>query len=450
MSTASMIVDHRNVGAAFRRLSLPVAASMLGDQLLGIVDTIVIGSLGAVALAGATSAVTVFIAVGFAGFGFMNGCGIIAAQRIGAQDIGGFGKAVRAGILVPLAVAIACAVLSIFLARPIVGEMIGHLPSARASAGYLTIRCFSLIPIAISGTLIVALGAAGNRKFGVMVLAIINLVHIPLVLILTLGWITHHPLGIIGAGISSLLSECIAAIFAIFYVARRPLYGIFTRLNADLRLSFECARLGLPEAVFLFAVMAPDAFMVAMLAPFGAMAIAAFRALNVVSDATFVVPSPLQSAAQTVIGQRLGAGDVEGAKWFFGRARTWATWISAGTGAIAACLAWPAAYVITLNPAVASLAVWPLAVHMATLPIKGWSMVSMAPIRASGDTRFSMIIGIVTSLLVFPASYACIRVLHIGLWGVPVSWIFAWSARAVITAIKLRGESWTRRELIAV
>jgi putative MATE family efflux protein len=450
MSIASMIVDHRNVGAAFRRLSLPVAASMLGDQLLGIVDTIVIGSLGSVALAGATSAVTVFIAVGFAGIGFMNGCGIIAAQRIGADDVRGYAKAVRAGILVPLAVALACATLSIFFAHPVISEMIGHLPSARASAGYLTVRCFSLIPIAISGTLITGLGAAGNRKFGVFVLALINVVHIPLVLILTLGWLTHHPLGIVGAGISSLLSECIAAVFAVVYVAKRPQYAIFTRLDFNIRLAFECARLGLPEAVFLFAVMAPDAFMVAMLAPFGAAAIAAFRALSVVSDATFVVPSPLQSAVQTVIGQRLGAGDVEGAKWFFSRARVWATWISLATGVIAASLAWPAAYVITLNDAVASLASWPLAVHMATLPIKGWAMVSMAPIRASGDTRFSMMIGIVTSLLVIPASYACIRVWHVGLWGVPVSWIFAWSARAVITAIKLRNESWTRRSLIAV
>lgn len=445
-----MIVDHRNVGAAFRRLSLPTAASMLGDQVLGIVDTIVIGSLGAVALAGATGAVTVFTAVAFMAIGFMNGCGIIAAQRIGAHHVEGFGKTVRAGLIVPLAVALLCALLSIFFARPVVGEMVGHLPSAHASALYLTVRCFSLVPIAVSGTLITGLGAAGNRKFAVIILAIINIVHIPLVLILTLGWLTHHPLGIVGAGISSLLSECVAAVYAVIYVWRRPIYRIFTALNADLTLALECARLGLPEAVFLFAVMAPDAFIVAMLAPFGAAAISAFRALNVVSDLTFVVPSPLQSAVQTVIGQRLGARDVEGAKWFFGRARVWATWISAATGLAAACLAWPAAYLITLNASVASIAVWPLAVHMATLPIKGWSMVSMAPIRAAGDTRFSMTIGIVTSLLVFPAAYLCIRVLHIGLWGVPVSWIFAWSARAVITAWKLRGESWTRRKLIAV
>ena len=35
-----MIVDHRNIGAAFRRLSIPIAVQMLGDQLLGVVDTI--------------------------------------------------------------------------------------------------------------------------------------------------------------------------------------------------------------------------------------------------------------------------------------------------------------------------------------------------------------------------------------------------------------------------
>ena len=445
-----MIVDHRNVGAAFRRLSLPTAVAMLGDQILSIADTIVIGSLGPVALAGATGAVTVFTAVIFGIIGFMNGSGIIAAQRIGAHDIDGFGKTVRAGLLMPVAVSFLAAAVSIFVSRPLMHAMVGHLASADASASYLSIRMFSLIPIAISGALITGLGAAGNRKLGVIILTIINVVHIPLLLVLALGWITHHPFGIAGAGISSFVSEAVAAVYGVAYVWRRPVYRIFSKLTLDLRLALDCARLGLPEAVFLLAVMAPDAFIVAMLAPFGPIVISAFRALNVASDLTFVVPSPLQSAVQTVIGQRLGARDGDGARIFFSRARTWAFWISTATGVGAALLAWPAAYAFTLNATVATVAAWPLAVNMATLPIKGWAMVSLAPIRASGDTRFSMTIGIVTSLLVFPAAYLCIRVLHIGLWGVPIAWIFAWSARAVITALKLRGDSWTRRALIPV
>jgi putative MATE family efflux protein len=438
-----MIVDHRDVGAAFRRLSLPIAVTMLGDQALSVVDTIVIGSLGAVALAGVTAAAAVFVAVAFSIFGLMNGGGIIAAQRIGAEDVDGFGKTVRASLLVPLAGAAAFALLGTIFAGPVIGHMIGNLSSAQASADYLILRCFSLIPMSISGTLIIGLGAAGNRMLGILVLGIINLVHVPLILVLALGIGTHHPFGIVGAGISSLLSECIAAVYATWYVRRRRVYRVFERLAFDVRLALRCAALGLPEAVFLLAVMAPDSFMVAMLAPFGAMSIAGLRALNVVSDLTFVVPSPLQQAVQTVIGQRLGARDVAGAKEFFRHARASATWMSLAAGCVFAALAWPAAYVFTLNAQVASLAALPLAVHMATLPIKGWSMVSLAPIRAAGDTKFSMTIGIMTSLLVFPASYVCIRVLQIGLWGVPIAWIFAWTARAVVTWFKLRAESWT-------
>ncbi len=445
-----MIVDHRHVGAAFRRLSLPIAVTMIGDQLLGVVDTIAIGSLGPTALAGVTGATAAFTALGFSVAGFWSGLSIIAAQRVGAGDIEEFAKTVRAGFVVPFCFAVICAALSIVFAGPIVAMMVGHLSSAPASGVYLMLRCFSLIPIAVSGTLIAGLGAAGNRALGVIVLAVINLIHIPLLLMLALGLGTHHPFGIAGAGISSLSSETLAALYAVWYTWRRPIYRIFDRLHADLRLALECARLGLPEAVFLFAVIAPDAFIVAMLAPFGAIAISAFRALNVVSDLTFVVPSPLQSAAQTVIGQRLGAGDREGAALFFRSARAVSTRITTVTGIVCAALAWPLAYLFTLNAAVASVAALPLALHMATLPIKGWAMVSMSPIRASGDTRFSMLVGIVTGLLVLPASFVCIRLLHIGLYGVPIAWISAWLARAGLTAMKLRDGSWLHRKLVAV
>jgi putative MATE family efflux protein len=446
---SGMLVDHRNMGAAIRRLSLPIAFTMLGDQLLGVVDTIAIGSLGAVALAGVTGAATVFTAVAFSIFGFFSGMSIIAAQRVGARDLDGYGSTVRAGFIVPFASAIVAALASIPLAPIVIHAMVGHLASAHSSSIYLTLRCFSLLPIAISGTLIVGLGAAGNRVLGVLVLAVVNIVHIPLLLILALGWGTHHPLGIEGAGISSLLSESIACVCAVIYAWRRPIYRVFTSFDLNVRLALECARLGLPEVVFLFAVIAPDSFIVAMLAPLGAIAISAFRALNVASDLTFVVPSPLQSAAQTVIGQRLGARDVEGARSFFSRARTLSFWLTTLTGAVCAVLAWPLAFIFTLNAVVASAAALPLALHMLTLPLKGYAMVSMSPIRASGDTRFSLTVGILTGVLVVPVCYLCIKVLHIGLYGVPVAWIVAWGARAVATAIKLRGENWTRRQLIA-
>lgn len=444
-----MIVDHTRIGAAFRRLSIPVAIQILGDQLLGAVDTIAIGSMGAVALAGATAANTISTAILFLASGFLSGTSIVAAQRIGAGDVDGFARTVRAGVLVPMLVGAICFAASLFGSGPSIHALIGTLPSAHASAIYLILRCASMFPIVVSGTLIVGLGAAGNRQLGILVLTIVNLVHIPLLMMLGLGWWTHHPFGIAGAGISSLLSETIAACYAVFYVARRPAYRIFAQRELSWQLARRCARLGFPEAIFLLGVTAPDIFIVAMLAPLGAMAVAAFRALNVVSDLTFVVPSPLQSATQVVIGQRLGARDPAGARWFFERSLRISLVVTTLTGAIVAVLAWPLAYIFTLDAAIATMAALPLALHMLTLPLKGWAMVSLAPIRASGDTRFSMTVGIVCSALVIPLAWIGIERLHLGLYSVALGWIAAWAMRGLLTQWKLRDGAWMRRAPLA-
>jgi putative MATE family efflux protein len=444
-----MVVDHTQIGAAFRRLSLPVAVQMLGDQLLGTADTIAIGSLGTVALAGATAANTIAIVVTFAAFGLVSGTGIVAAQRIGAHDIDGFGRTLRAGVAAPFAVGVFCLFLSIFGAAAAMHGLIGDLPSAHASANYLVLRCAAIMPMALSATLIVGIGAAGNQRLGVLVLIVVNAIHIPLLLLLGLGWLTHHPFGIVGAGVSSLLSETIGALVAIAYVARRPEYHVLRERSFSWPLAARCARLGFPEMVFLMGVTAPDVVIVAMLAPLGAIFVAAFRALNVVSDLTFVVPSPLQNAAQIVIGQRLGAGDPQGARWFLERATRVSLLVTTVTAVVMAALAWPLAFVFTLNAAVATIAALPLALHMITLPLKGWSMVALAPIRASGDTRFSMMVGLVCSALVIPLAWIGIERLHLGLYSVPMGWIAAWAIRALLTQWKLRDGAWMRRAPLA-
>ena len=437
-----MIVDHTDVGAALRRYSMPFAAQMLGDQLLGIVDTIAIGSLGVVALAGATAAITLQLVLIFAMAGLWTGTSIITAQRIGANDLEGYGRAVRAGMPIPMLFALLATLAATLFGHRVLHGMIGDLASLHDAAIYLVLRCAALIPMAIDGTLIGSLGAAGNRKLGIAVLATINIVHVPLLLILGLGWFTHHPLGIVGIGISSLLAESIGAIFAVYYVARRPKYRIFSRLDADLRLAVRTATLGLPESVFLVTLILPDVAIVTMLAPLGALAISGFRALTIVSDATFVVPSPMQSTTQIVVGQRLGAGDFLGAQRFVASARRIGLAFSTLAGALVALFAWPLAFLFTLDATVASMAALPLALHMVTLPLKGIAQVSLAPIRASGDTAFSMSIGIFCNALVIPLAWLGIERFHYGLFSVPFAWIIAWIARAALTEWKLRTGSW--------
>ncbi len=96
-----------------------------------------------------------------------------------------------------------------------------------------------------------------------------------------------------------------------------------------------------------------------------------------------------------------------------------------------------------------SIAALPLALHMVTLPIKGWAMLSLAPIRASGDTRFSMIVGLFCSALVIPLAGSASSGCTSASTASPLGWIAAWTVRALLTQWKLRDGAWMRRAPLA-
>jgi Na+-driven multidrug efflux pump len=101
-------VPHEDAGAALRRLATPNALAMVGDQLLGIVDTIAIGTLGTGALAAITGAVSVFMVFWIGLFAFGTGLRIVGAQAIGAGNGERFGAIVRSATVVPVAIAVLC------------------------------------------------------------------------------------------------------------------------------------------------------------------------------------------------------------------------------------------------------------------------------------------------------------------------------------------------------
>lgn len=444
-----MIVDHTDPWRAFRRLAVPDAAGFLADQLVSVADTIVIGSLGTTALAAVTGAFSVWFLVILTVYGLCSGLVIVSAQRIGANDAAGFGAAVRASLVAPVLAGLAVGTLSLFAGEPLLRLLVGPLATVHNAAIYLSLRLFAVSFAALSMTICSGLAAAGNTKTGLRSLIAINVVHLPLLLVLALGWGTHHPLGIPGAGIASFLSEAGGALYVLIYALVRPAYCIFARWDIDWKLARHIARLSAPEVVFQFFVILPDTIIVAMLAPLGAATLAGFRVLNIVSNLSFGIPGPLGFATQAVIGQRLGAGDFAGARDFHGRAARLGMMISLAAAAIVAALAWPLSYLFTLSVKLADIAAGPLAAHMLTLPLKSISMLHIAPIRASGDTKFSMLIGVGMSLVIVPAAYAAITIFGLGLYGVPIAWITGWTLRAAITAWRVRTDDWTARRLAA-
>ena len=443
-------VEHRDTAAALRRLATPNALAMVGDQLLGVVDTIAIGSLGAAALAGITGAVGVFMVLGIGLFAFGSGLRIVGAQAIGAGQGERLGAIVRAAAVVPLGIALFAALISSVAGRPLLHAILPLGAPLDASVHYLILRCCCLVPMVCSGMLIVAFATAGDSRLALRVLIVINAVHVPLVFVLALGVLSHHAFGLTGAGVSSLIAELVGLTYAVNEARKRPEFRIFSSWRVESALVRLTTSLSWPEFVFLTLQIAPEPVTIALLAPAGTEAVAAFRALSLVSDITWALPGSLGDASEVVIGQRIGARDYAGAKDFQRAATRLGVGICAGVGALVAVLAWPLAAVCTLSPALATLAAWPLAFHVGiTLPLKGYAMTVLAPIRASGDTRFVMVMGILTAAVALAGMTLGIGVLHFGLWAVPAAWTAAWLVRSAITTARLRGGDWERRRLAA-
>jgi putative MATE family efflux protein len=436
-------IEHRDAAAALRRLATPNALAMIGDQLLGIVDTIAIGTLGAAALAAITGAVSVFMVCWIGLFAFGTGVRIVGAQAIGAGTGERFGAIVRSAMVVPLAIALGCVLGSFVVGRPLLHAMLPAGAPVDGAARYLTLRMICLVPMVVSGLLTVAFATAGDARLALRLLLVINAIHIPLVLVLALGVGTHHPLGLTGAGISSLCAELVGLVYALHAAVRRPELRIFASRHIEPALVRLTAALSWPEFVFLVLQIAPEPLTIALLAPSGVQSVAAFRALSLVSDLTWALPGSLGDASEIIVGQRVGARDYSGARRFQRDATRLGVVACAALGASVAILAWPLAAVCTLNAGLASLAL-----HAAvTLPLKGYAMTVLAPIRAAGDTRFVMVMGIAITALVAAGLALGIRVLHLGLWSVPLAWTAGWVLRAVATTLRLGSGDWERRRI---
>jgi len=374
----------------------------------------------------------------------------VGAQAIGAGESARYGAIVRAAIVAPLAIAFCAALASIPAAGPLMHAILPAGAPVDASAHYLMLRCACLIPMVCSGMLAVAFATAGESKPTLHLLLVINAVHVPLVFVLALGAITHHAFGLTGAGLSSLIAELAGLAYMVRVTMKRPDLGIFSSRSVDRRLVKQTASISWPEFVFLTLQIAPEPVTIGLLAPYGTESVAAFRAMSLVSDVTWALPGALGDASEVVLGQRIGARDYAGAKTFQRDATRYGVLVCLVVGAVFAGLAWPLAAVCTLSPALASLVAWPLAAHVGiTLPLKGYAMTVLAPIRGAGDTRFVMVMGIVTTIVAVTGIWAGIRLLHFGLWAVPFGWTASWLVRGAITTLRLNGGDWQRRRLAA-
>ncbi|HKC58668.1 MAG TPA: MATE family efflux transporter [Myxococcales bacterium] len=436
------------------RLAVPVAAAQAGIALMGLVDTAVVGRLGAAALGAVGLANGIFFAVAVIGIGTVMGLDPLIAQAFGAQDRPRTRALMWQGAWLALIVS---AVLAVPLGfAPGLIDLAGIEPEvARGAKQFLWARLPGLFPLLLFIGLRAYLQAAAVVWPLVLSTVLANVANFALDLLLVFGgarlpwWagpLRDVPaLGPAGSGLATTFCSVLQAaalLLAVFGLRERE----HPRRSPDLHDVRAAARIGIPVGLQMGAEVGIFALVGVLAGRLGQMSIAAHQVAISLASFTFCAAVGVGNAASVRVGWAIGARDSRAAR------RSGLTAFAAGASimALSALAFWlfPQQVASLLSDRADVIAASaPLLAVAAFFQISdGVQAVGAGVLRGAGDTRFAFLANLVGHYAVGLPTAVLLGLLWargvIGLW-----WGLCAGLTAVAVALLSRFLRLSKREI---
>ena len=375
-------------------LAAPVVLAELGWVTMGIVDTLMVGRLGAHAIGAVGLASTLFIGVAVFAMGMLLGLDPLVAQAFGARRFDECHRWLVDGIWLSMFVAVPTVAL-LYVLRASLGAW-GLPPEVVTLVRpYLGILVWSLPPLLLYVAFRRYLQAMHMARHVMGALITANAVNAFGNWVLVFGHLGFPAMGVPGSALATLVARVFMAAY-LFAVILRHEAHVVPRLR-DVRKGIDPARLrrlialGFPAAGQMVFEVGVFSAATALAGRVSTDALAAHQiALNLASF-TFMVPYGIASAAAVRVGHAIGRRDPAGAML-----AGW-TAIAIGVGfmamAAAAFLLAPRLLVgaFTTDGAVVEIGVGLLFVAAVFQLFDGVQGVTTGALRGLGDTRTAML-----------------------------------------------------------
>jgi putative MATE family efflux protein len=397
-------------------LALPIIGGMLSQNVLNLVDTAMVGTLGDAALAGVGLG-------GFANFlfsafilGISAGVQAMAARRVGEGRLSETAIPLNGGLLIALVIAVPWSALLITLAWEYFPVLTNDAAVVEQGVPYLRARLFAMFAMGMNFAFRGYWNAVDKSILYMRTLISMHVINIFLNWVLIFGNLGAPELGAQGAGVAS----AIATIFgtASYLLLGRSyardagfLHGLPTRDTMK-----TIIRLAAPAGFQQFFFAAGMTVFLMLVARMGTPELAATK---VIIDLILVGILPgigFGLAAASLAGQALGRGHPDDAK-------RWGWDVTRIAMVVVAALSLPAVlfpeWILSgfiHEPSTLALAKNPLRVAAGFLFIDSVGMVLMNALMGAGDTKRVMFIGIGFQWVIFlPIIYVIGPIMGLGL-----------------------------------
>ncbi len=431
------------------RLALPIILGMMSQTLLNLVDTLMVSTLGAKAIA----------AVGFGGFANFLGIAFITGMSTGVQAISsrrkGEGRdsetavALNGGLVLVACIAIPLSAILIFLAPHLMAVLSTDKEVVAIGSPYLQIRYLAMLAVGINFAFRGYWNGVDKSRIYLRTIVVMHVVNVCVSYVLIFGKFGAPELGATGAAIGTSVSVFVGSIYYFIQGLNNARDAGFLRGLPDRKTFASMLRLSIPSGLqsLFFAAGLSALFMI--VDRIGTLEVAAMNVLITVTMVAFLPGLGLGLAAATLVGQALGRKDIDDAE-------AWA-WDVVKVGiTIMFFLGLPMAIFpeqilgafFADEPEALALAVLPLRLAGLTVWVEAILMVLLNSIMGAGATKIGLIVNVGMQWGLFiPVAYLVGPVLGWGLLGVWGARILYRMAQAVVLMIVWRRRMWAHVEV---
>ena len=432
-------------------LLIPLIIEQMLNSLMGMVDTLMVSRVGAEAISAVSLVDSINNLVLQVFAAMAAGAAIICSQYLGRKDEKGCNDAAKQIVLTVVVISSVIMFIGVGFRKPLLHLIFGSVEEAVMTNAqmYFLITALSYPFIALFQAGAAFYRACGNSKFTMKTALIANVANI----VGNTLFIFVLQIGAAGAAVSTLISRALCA-FVVFYALRKPGYAIqlknYFSIRPDLNLIVKILAIGVPSGIengmFQFGKLAIQSTVSSL----GTAAIAAQAMTIIFENVNGMAAVGIGIGLMTVVGQSIGAGRQEEAKYYIVKLAGYAEVAMIISCILVYIAARPVTVLAGMSEESTALCMQMILAITIVKPLL-WVPSFTPPngLRAAGDVRFSMITATLTMWLCRVAlSIFLMRVVKTGPIGVWYGMFADWGVRGVIFTIRFVRGKWLRFKVI--
>lgn len=434
-----------------KKLLIPVVVEQVLNSFMGTADTMMVSQVGSAAISAVSLVDSINVLVIQVFSALATGAAIICSQYLGRKDEKNCNRAAVQVVFTVLTISVVLSALCIIFRRPLLGLIFGQVEAdvMNNSLIYFLITAISFPFIALYDAGAAFFRAGGESRFPMRVSVISNVLNIAGNAVLIFGF----KMGVEGAAISTLVSRAFCMV-VVFIALRKPSQPVVVRnylnFRPDFPLIVKILSIGIPSGIengmFQFGKLAIQS----SVSTLGTTAIAAQAMTIILENLNGIAAIGVGIGLMTVVGQCMGAGRKEEAKYYIVKLSVWSEVIVLVSCAMVFLLTKPVTFIAGMEAQSANMCFSMVMAITIVKPIV-WVPAFIPPygLRAAGDVKFSMIMSSLTMWLC--RVILCIYLIRCQGFGPIAVWIgmFAdWTLRAVIFTVRYLSGRWLRIKVI--